>query len=150
LSSTYEDLKEERQQVVKTILEMGHFPVGMEMFSAGDDAQWQIIKRTIDQSDYYIVVIAHRYGSMDGPVSYTEKEYDYATKMGIPVLAFVIDQSASWPTNRLETDAAKLAHLQQFKAKVKNRMVGSWKSAEDLYTKVVLALMKQISLTPRR
>jgi hypothetical protein len=78
VSSTYEDLKMHRDQVVRAILEMGHIPVGMEMFSAGDETQWQLIQRQIESSDYYVVLIAHRYGSMDGPISYTEKEYDYA------------------------------------------------------------------------
>ena len=43
VSSTYEDLKAEREVVVKAVLEMGHIPVGMEMFSAADQQQWQII-----------------------------------------------------------------------------------------------------------
>jgi len=53
ISSTYDDLKNERAQVIKSILEMGHIPVGMEMFSAADDEQWKIIQRQIDESDYY-------------------------------------------------------------------------------------------------
>ncbi len=48
VSSTYEDLKAERDQVIKAILEMGNIPVGMEMFSAADEQQWEIIKRQID------------------------------------------------------------------------------------------------------
>jgi hypothetical protein len=39
VSSTYGDLRDEREQVIKAILEMGHIPVGMEMFSAGDESQ---------------------------------------------------------------------------------------------------------------
>lgn len=37
ISSTYEDLKEERKKVEDTILSMYHFPIGMEMFSAADE-----------------------------------------------------------------------------------------------------------------
>jgi len=37
VSSTYDDLKKERDQVIKASLEMGHIPVGMEMFSAADE-----------------------------------------------------------------------------------------------------------------
>lgn len=44
ISSTYEDLREERDQVVRAILEMGHIPVGMEMFSAADEEQWKIMQ----------------------------------------------------------------------------------------------------------
>ncbi|EIQ1514512.1 DUF4062 domain-containing protein [Vibrio parahaemolyticus] len=64
VSSTYEDLKDERDQVIKAILEMGHIPVGMEMFSAADEEQWKIIQRQIDESDYYVVIAAHKYGSL--------------------------------------------------------------------------------------
>ncbi|WP_434515517.1 DUF4062 domain-containing protein [Dechloromonas sp. ARDL1] len=64
ISSTYEDLKAERDQVIKATLEMGHIPVGMEMFSAADEEQWNIIARQIDEVDYYCIILAHRYGSV--------------------------------------------------------------------------------------
>ena len=37
VSSTYEDLKDERAEVIKACLNMGHIPVGMEMFNAADE-----------------------------------------------------------------------------------------------------------------
>ena len=54
ISSTYTDLIEERKKVRDTILNMLHFPVGMEVFGAADEEQWEIIKDTIDSSDYYV------------------------------------------------------------------------------------------------
>ena len=66
VSSTYEDLKDERNEVIKACLNMGHIPVGMEMFNAADEEQWAVITRTIDQCDYYVVIVAHRYGSTRG------------------------------------------------------------------------------------
>lgn len=30
-----------------------------------DDDQWQIIKEAIDSSDYYILIIGNRYGSIE-------------------------------------------------------------------------------------
>ena len=84
VSSTYEDLKNERNEVIRACLNMGHIPVGMEMFNAADEEQWAVITRTIDQCDYYVVIIAHRYGSSVDGVSFTEKEYDYAVARGVP------------------------------------------------------------------
>lgn len=107
VSSTYEDLKDERALVIKAILEMGHIPVGMEMFSAGDEEQWKQIQRQIDDCDYYVVIVAHRYGSMDKKVSYTEKEYDYAFQKGIPTLGFVIDDNAVWHVAKSDTESDK-------------------------------------------
>jgi protein tyrosine phosphatase (PTP) superfamily phosphohydrolase (DUF442 family) len=46
-SSTQSDLAAEREAVAKAILELGHIPVGMEMFSAADEQQWQLIQRQI-------------------------------------------------------------------------------------------------------
>ncbi len=55
VSSTYEDLREERQQATQAILEAGSFPSGMELFPASDDTQWDLIKSVIEEADYYVV-----------------------------------------------------------------------------------------------
>ena len=150
ISSTHDDLKEAREEVIKAVLEMGHIPVGMEMFSAADEDQWRTISRTISESDYYIVIVAHRYGSEIEGVSYTEKEYDHALAEGIPVIGFVIDQNASWPASKIDRDASKQAKLTAFREKVMRKPVGFWSVARDLYGKTSIALEKQFKVSPRR
>lgn len=147
LSSTYEDLRDQREAIVKAILEMGHIPVGMEMFSAADEEQWRIITSHIDRSDYYVVIVAHRYGSTIDGLSYTEMEYDYAARSGIPILGFVIEPAAAWPNDRIEmlsTDA-----VNSFKRKLKTKPVGFWSSTEQLAGQVAIALTKQMTAHPR-
>ena len=56
VSSTYEDLKEERKEVMQALLELDCIPSGMELFPAADDDQWTLIKRVINECDYYIVI----------------------------------------------------------------------------------------------
>jgi hypothetical protein len=104
VSSTYEDLREERQQATQAILEAGCFPAGMELFPASDDTQWELIKRVIEECDYYVVILAGRYGSV-GPdgLSYTEMEYDYAVEKGIPVLGFVRSNIGDIPFDNTES-----------------------------------------------
>jgi hypothetical protein len=149
VSSTFEDLKEERSQVIRAILEMGHIPVGMEMFSAADEEQWKIITRQIDETDYYVVIVGNRYGSMTGGVSYTEKEYDYAIAKGIPALGFIVDSCVEPLAKNVEKEDEKIASLAKFHAKVKQRPVGFWKTADDLHGKVSIALMKAFNTNPR-
>lgn len=150
ISSTYDDLKEEREQVIKAVLEMGHIPVGMEMFSAGDEEQWKLIARQIEQTDYYVLIVGHRYGSeTDDGISYTEKEYDYASSLGVPTLGFVISNDASWPSNRIDKSDKKLKKLESFKSKVKSKLVHFWESKDDLHGKVSISLMKTMNLNPR-
>ncbi|MFJ2485956.1 DUF4062 domain-containing protein [Pseudomonas sp. NPDC087639] len=150
VSSTFQDLVEEREQVIKAVLEMGHIPVGMEMFSAADEEQWKIIARQIDEIDYYALIVAHRYGSVtaDG-TGYTEKEYDYAVEKGIPILGFVIDDSAPWPRDRCESDTKSQQRLSKFKTKVKSRLVNFWSTKDDLHGKFSISLMKSITGNPR-
>lgn len=149
VSSTYEDLKEERDIAIHAILTMNQFPVGMEMFSAADDDQWQIIKEAIDSSDYYILIIGNRYGSIEETtgVSYTEKEFDYAVSQGIPVLAFIVEKSVSMPSDKYENDPTKKEKLDSFKEKVKNsgRYVKFWKNKDNLESLISQSIAKAVT-----
>lgn len=144
---------EERRKVQDTILSMYHFPVGMELFSAADEDQWEVIRETIDCSDYYILIIGHRYGSviLNGPdkgISYTEKEYRYAKEIGIPILVFIIDDSVKISSSDIEVEHRK--ELDAFKDEVKiGRIVQWWKSSDDLANQVMNALYKQFSKNKR-
>ena len=90
VSSTFRDLEDERQAVLKAILELNQFPAGMEIFPAVNDTAWEHIEKVIKESDYYVLIIGGKYGSIDSEsgLSYTEKEYDFAVSQNIPVLAF--------------------------------------------------------------
>lgn len=149
VSSTYGDLKDERDRVIQGILELGHIPVGMEMFSAADEEQWQIIARHIEESDYYVVIVAHRYGSIVGDISFTRKEYEYALTKGIPVIGFVIDPEAPWPADRVDRDETAVKRLTSFKELVEAKPVGYWKSSDELYGQASVALVKAMAAQPR-
>lgn len=47
ISSTYEDLKTERQAAISCLLDMNCIPVGMEQFPASSLSQWEYIKKMI-------------------------------------------------------------------------------------------------------
>src|SRR4051812_3359759 len=90
VSSTYEDLQEERQEIMHALLELDCIPAGMELFPAANEDQWTLIQRVIDDCDYYLVILGGRYGSTDKEgMSYTEKEYRYALEKGKPTIGFL-------------------------------------------------------------
>lgn len=150
ISSIYTDLISAREKVRDAILSMLHFPVGMEIFGAADEEQWEIIQETIDSSDYYVLILAQRYGSViekgkDAGISYTEKEFRYAKEKGIPILAFILDDSVPVKKDYIETDVDKIQKLESFKAAVKqDRLVEWWKTTDELAQKVTAALHKQM------
>lgn len=96
VSSTFQDLIEERQAAVSAILKAGHIPAGMELFTSGDKSQMDTIKKWIDESDVYMLVLGGRYGSLEpsSGVSYTELEYDYAVEQEKPLFSVVINEGA--------------------------------------------------------
>lgn len=149
VSSTFEDLKDERRVVIEAILNLGHIPVGMEVFQASDEAQWAYIRNRIDESDYYVVILAERYGSEQDGKSYTQMEYEYAAQRGVPTMAFLLDSDArkQWPQNKVEFD--KRDKVEGFRKLCQQKLVRFWRSADDLSGKVAMTLMEQMRLKPR-
>src|SRR5215831_7732955 len=94
VSSTYTDMHEERQAAVEAILTAGHIPAGMELFTAGDQSQMVVIKQWIDESDFFLLILGGRYGSIEptSRKSYIQLEYEYAQECKKPFFALVIDE----------------------------------------------------------
>jgi hypothetical protein len=151
ISSTFADLQEARQKVMDTILQLHQIPAGMEMFPASDDDQMTHIKSEIIRSDYYILILGHRYGSMSPEgISYTEMEYDYAIEQGIPVLAFIIDENVPVRPADLDAAAGAKKKLEKFRAKAQhNKLCKYWNSTDDLATKVSTSLSHSFTVNPR-
>jgi hypothetical protein len=150
VSSTYADLKEERQRVIQALMEMDCIPSGMELFPAADEEQWEFIKKIIDDCDYYLLIIGGRYGSTTTEgISYTEKEYDYAIERGIKVVALLHANPDDIPMGKSESDPELRGRLKAFRERVvKNRLVKFWKAADELPGLVALSLSKTIKTYP--
>lgn len=151
VSSTYEDLQEERKKVMEALLQMNCFPVGMEYFNASDESQWDVIKSLIDECDYYVLIIAGRYGSVEesSGKSFTQKEYEYALSKGVPTIAFIHKDVSTLPKKKTESDRSIEAMLDAFKEDVKKHLCKFWESSDSLASQVVLSLTQLIKTKPR-
>ncbi len=153
ISSTYTDLQLERQAVLESVLKLRHIPVGMEHFVSTNEEQFNYIKRLLDETDYYIIIIGNRYGSQaDDGISYTEKEFDYAVNLEIPVIACIHSNPDSLPVNKSDIEPDAKQKLNEFRKKVMHhRMVSyfSWDNPSDLSAEVVVALVNTINDYPR-
>ncbi len=125
VSSTYEDLKDERAAVMQCLLDNDCIPVGMEQFPASEMSQMDYIKKMLDDCDYYVLISAGRYGSLDTDgIGFTEKEYDYAISKSIPVMSVLFKNVDMLPSGKCErTDQGK-EKLEEFRKKISTgRMV---------------------------
>lgn len=151
ISSTYKDLIPARQAVMASIVAKGHIPVGMEYFPAGNENQFDYIKRQIDQVDYYILITAGKYGTVcpETGLSYTEMEFDYALSKNVPVAVLVYKDLDQLKGEFLEKgDSYQL--LLNFREKVlKGRMAAFWEDNNDLKYKASEAIDNLIKTCPR-
>lgn len=150
ISSTFEDLKDERRELIEATIHLKNIPVVMELFSAADESQWEFIKKRIDACDYYVIILSDRYGSVDKDgIGYVEKEYDYAVSVGKPVIGFMRDQAA---IDHLRTDHREQENkekLSAFKKKVSQKLYKRWSNKDELVKFYYSSIIELINNKPQ-
>ncbi|GAB6109038.1 DUF4062 domain-containing protein [Fusibacter bizertensis] len=147
ISSTYEDLIEERQAAVQAVLSTGNIPAGMELFSAGDESQLSLIRKWIDESDIYILILGGRYGSIEPTTekSYIQLEYEYAKSINKPYFTIIINDKALDEKVKLQSkkvlELNEPQKLREFKKMVMSKMCSFYNDTKD----IELAIFKKMS-----
>ena len=115
VSSTFEDLKEHREAVIRGLLQLGHEVVAMEYFTAASAPPVQVVLEKVGQCDAYVGIFAWRYGyvpqedaaslpagAKGKATSITHLEYLQAKALDRPRLVFLLDETASWPPQKID------------------------------------------------
>lgn len=139
LSSTYNDLKEERQEVISALIKRKCFPIAMEYFPAMNRKSVDYIKDAIKECDFYILIVAGRYGSSrdDNGVGLTEIEFDYAQELKIPTNIYLYD-GPPLPSDKIEENEEGKKRLRSFIQKLKATGLGyaTWSNKDNLASEV--------------
>jgi formylglycine-generating enzyme required for sulfatase activity len=142
ISSTYEDLKKEREAAAKAVRRLGHQPVYMEDYVAGPQRPVEKCLQDILSCDAYVGIFAWRYGFIpDGcDKSITHLEYEAANKVGVPCLIFLLDQKAPWPVEYVETGKER-QKIDQLRNELRDKYIVSFfRNADELSSKVSAAV----------
>jgi hypothetical protein len=138
VSSTYEDLIDHRLAAIEAILAAGHIPAAMEQFSPGDETAWETIRRWIDESDAFILILGRRYGSIEpeSGKSYVQLEYEYAKEQKKPFLSLVIKEvDLEQPVKVTLKESNRIDHGKQYsqlRLLVQQRLCGYWQDKKDI------------------
>jgi hypothetical protein len=99
LSSTSDDLQDERGAIADGIRRMGWSPVGMEDFGSDTRAPAEVCCEKLKGCSVYVGVVGFRYGSLvpGSERSFTELEYGIASDMGIPRVIYLRSKGAPVP-----------------------------------------------------
>lgn len=154
ISSTYSDLVSERRAVANYIAKIDEIPIGMEQFGAVDTSQWAYIERLIKTSDYFVLILAGRYGSIDETdnegLSYTHKEFRLAVKNNIPTICLLRTDLKNMTVDHIDINQEMAKKLEDFKIEVKRgRLVDFFSSESDLIGNMAAAISKAKTLFKR-
>jgi hypothetical protein len=134
ISSTFEDLREERAVVIGALLQIDCFPAGMELFPAADDDSLTLIRSVIDDSDYYLIILGGRYGTIENATgkSYTHLEYDYAQSAGKPTIALLHSSPGTLPADKTEGTDAGRKRFDDFRSELRKKNCRHWGDRGEL------------------
>jgi len=122
VSSTYRDLKPERQAVERAIHRLQAQFKGMEYFGSREETPKETCLAEVESSDIYVGIVAHRYGSIDPEtgLSMTELEYERAGECDIERLIYIKSDEVPVPHTEefMDFDPEKQRKLREFKARL--------------------------------
>ncbi len=83
-------MKEERNEAINCLLDKELLPICMEHFTVPTNERFEFIKKRIDMSDVFVLLLGEEYGSCDeNGISWTEREYDYAVEKKKDAIAII-------------------------------------------------------------
>lgn len=135
ISSTTDDLKEARKRIQDTLLAMDCIPENMENFWAADVETWDYIKNVLSECDYFIIVIAARYGSIYEKTgkSFIQMEYEYAKVLNIPIGRFVYENPEELPFANYDKTEELQKKFNDFRAELQHgQIVKYWRNLDQL------------------
>lgn len=148
LSSAFKELSEERRAVVTALLELNCHPVGMDLFDMLDDEDGSLVRRLIDDCDYYLVVLGANFRMLDtAEIDSIEREHDHALAKAKPVLAFLR------PDDKMQPEAdggyAELSgRLQALRDRLESGACRYWNTPTELGGAVSRACVQLIQSRP--
>jgi len=162
ISSTYRDLQKHRAAVANVLRQMGHQPAGMEEYVAEGAKPLHRCLSDVAGCDAYLLIVAWRYGYVPteasaagvalpadtalGSTSITEFEFRQAVQAGKPVLVFLLDPEAEWPSNQFDAisgEGEAGAAIARFRQELgQGYLVSNFRSPEELASLVSTAIYR--------
>ena len=153
IGSTFDDLKDERREIPRIIMELGHIPVSAEYLDSKSKKYNKLLEKTIEECDFFIAVVANIYAPKGVKTSPLETECNIAQKNNVPVISLIIDGKARSAARNTaaqkEKEAARVKKLDAFKKRLREGVCDTWLNQADLCKKLEKQLVRQINLTLR-
>ena len=150
ISSSQEDVKAERRELIKIVTELGAIPITMDAFDVTMEEERKIIGKVIEECDYFLNLTAYKGGGAVGKSFGLEFEYSCAVRANVPVFALIIGEKARWKASKKEKTNAAQKAVANFKKKLEGHTHDTWINLTDLRQKAMALLNREMNLSPRR
>ena len=148
IGSTLDDLKNERKELPRIVMDLGHIPVMADYLDSTARNNPKLLQKAIEECDYFLALVANKYCDSEGK-SPLAKQCSIAAKKGIPVLALVIDDKVRSKPAKKEKDQAIINKLNDFKDKLRDGPCESWLNMPDLCQKAQSLLVQELNINAR-
>ena len=149
IGSTLDDLKSERKELFRVVMELGHIPVMADYLDDSARNAPKLLQKIIGDCDYFIALVAHKYSAKDGKVLPLIAESLMAAKAGVPVLALIIDEKARWKPVKKEKSTQLIHKLNDFKTKLRSGPCESWHNTPELCQRAQSLLLQECNISGR-
>jgi len=149
IGSALDDLKGERKELPRIVMELGHVPVMADFLDGEARNAPKLVQKAIEECDYFVALVAHKYAGAGGEASPLLEECSIAARKGLPILALILDDKARWKPAKREKDEALIRKLEDFKSKLRSGPCETWANTPDLCQKAQTLLVQELSLGAR-
>jgi hypothetical protein len=145
ISSTFRDLRAERDAAVEALRRIGLVPWGMELFISEPTTPLQVALEELQMSDAVVLIVGFKAGSLipdDSTLTYTGAEFQRARELGKPIFVFLKTEAGAWRNE--ETSPALKEALDKFKQAVLDSGItpAYFDSSDRLQIELLLAIEK--------
>jgi len=145
ISSTYEDLKEQRQAALEVVRSQGQIVVAMEDYPATEQRPVDKCCEDVGNCDIFIGIYGYRYGHIPKghKKSITHLEYEAAGEAGIPRLIFIIGDKCPWPEEKKDKNRKLINEFR--KLLFESHVTTPISKITDLPNKILKSLIEVLS-----
>lgn len=145
VSSTFSDLRREREKVQEALRKGDASPWGMEFFVSEPRRALDVCLNEIDRCDAVILLVGSKAGSLvpaDANLTYTEAEIEHAKRRNLPIFAFVKRVEGQLPNDHPTTDPLH-EQLREFReAIIRSLTPGYFDSLDQLGLQVLASVVR--------
>jgi len=153
ISSTFKDLEAHRSALTLALRKMGYEVRCMEEYCATDERTDARCKEDVATCDFYVGIIAQRYGWVPPGEDRSITEIEYRQARSQPertrCLVFLLEEGVTWPLKWVDalSDPKAADKLTAFKNEFVGQSTHSFQSIEDLVHEVMAAVHAEDSKT---